>query len=309
MKLWLTLEPGDTIDLVAPGFRCTNEEFEGALAFVQAWGFKARFREPIFQKDALSSGPDQKRFMDLKRALYAKDSKAVWCIRGGYGAIRLIPHLLRLPKPKQAKLFVGLSDMTTLHVFLNQAWKWPTIHGPMMDRLGKNTTPASHVRELKRIVMGKQEKIIFSRLKPMNAAARKRGKIHAAITGGNLITLQSSIGTKMEYAPKGKIVLLEDIGERGYRVDRVLEHFRQAGIWKNARAVVFGDFTGGREPDGSNKVPAVLQRFADEMSIPVFKGLVTGHGPIQRPVPFGPVGILTLGERGELTLPTGALIK
>lgn len=309
MKSWRPLVPGDTIDLVAPGFRCTDEEFENALAFVKAWGYVPRYRKPMFSRDVLSSAPDTKRLEDLKRAIYAEDSKAIWCVRGGYGSIRLIPGLLRLKRPARSKLFVGLSDITTLHGFFNQVWQWSTIHGPTMDRLGRNTTPLNHLRELKRIVTGAQAEIVFPRLKPLNAAARRRGTIRAAVTGGNLITLQSSIGTSVEYSPKGQIVLLEDIGERGYRVDRVFEHFRQARIWTGVRAVVFGEFTGGREPDGGNLVPAVLQRFADSVSFPVFKGLVTGHGPIQRPVPFGPVGSLKLGERGELVLPTGAGVR
>ncbi len=309
MKTWRPLEPGDTIDLVAPGFRCTDEEFAGALAFVRSWGFVPRYRKPIFSRDVLASAPDAKRFEDLKRALFAEDSGAVWCVRGGYGSIRLIPGLSMLRKPARPKLFVGLSDITTLHVFLNQAWKWPTLHGPMMDRLGRNMTPAGHLRELKRIVTGEQAEIVFPRLKAMNRAARRRGRIRAAVTGGNLITLQSSIGTRAGYEPRGRIVLLEDIGERGYRIDRVFEHFLQAGVWAGVEAVVFGEFTGGREPDGSSRVPAVLRRFADSAPFPVFKGMVTGHGPIQRPVPFGVVGTLELGEKGELTLPTGAGLR
>lgn len=300
------LEPGDTIDLVAPGFRCKEEEFEAALAFIRNWGFKPRYRKPMFSRDLLSSAPDERRFDDLRRALFALDSKAVWCVRGGYGSIRLVPRLLRIKTPpRQPKIFVGLSDITTLHLFLNQVWKWPTIHGPMADRLGRDTTPASHVRELKAIVMGRQSEILFPRLRPMNAAARKTGMIRAPITGGNMAVLASSIGTPIQYAPKGQIVLLEDIGERGYRVDRMFEHFRQVGVWKGVRAVVFGEFVGSREPDGTDKVPAVMRRFAEEVPFPVFKGVVTGHGPIQRPVPFGTTARLSLGERGELIVPTG----
>lgn len=305
MNYWQPLKMGDIIDLVAPGFRCTDEDFGAAIALLRDWGFVPRYRKPLFVRDVLSSAPDAHRFEDLKRAFHAPDSKAVWCVRGGYGSIRLIPRLLKLDKPKTPKLFIGLSDITTLHGFLNQKWKWPTIHGPMVDRLGRGTTPVKHIRELQAIITGRQNSIVFPQLRAMNAAARRAGRIRAAVSGGNLITLQSSIGTSVEYAPRGQIVLLEDIGERGYRVDRVLEHFRQAGLWKGVRAVIFGEFTGGKEPDGRNHVPAVLQRFADEMPFPVFKGLVTGHGPIQRPVPFGPVAELKLGSRGELVVPTG----
>jgi muramoyltetrapeptide carboxypeptidase len=129
------------------------------------------------------------------------------------------------------------------------------------------------------------------------------------VSGGNLITLQSSLATASEYKPKGTIVLLEDIGERGYRVDRVLEHFAQAGLWNGVRAIVFGDFTGGRDPDGKDRVPAVMQRFADQMRIPVLKGLRTGHGAVQRPVPFLTSATLNLGRRASLVVESGARLS
>lgn len=307
---WTPLQPGDVVDLVAPGFACSPEHLEGAIEFLRTWGLKPRIWKKIFAKDVISSNTDEKRFAMLKEALLADDSKAVWCVRGGYGSIRLVPELVKLKKPKgPPKLFIGLSDISTLHVHLNQAWGWPTVHGPLLDRLGAGKAQPKYVRELHQFVFGETAEIEFAKLKALNAAAKVSGEVKGVVTGGNLITLQSTFGTKAPWQTDGRILFFEDIGERGYRVDRVLEQFRQMGLFDRARAVVFGQFTGGLEADGSTRVPQVLKRFAENAKIPVLSGLESGHDVVQRPLPFGTPSVLSLGEKGVLRCATGAVIS
>lgn len=307
---WLPLREGDTVDLVAPGFSCTTDELRDALRFLANWGLEPRMPRKLFGRDVLCSNDDKSRLKHLKEALYAEDSRAIWCVRGGYGSIRLIPELMKMKKPKgPPKLFIGLSDITSLHVFLNQEWGWPTVHGPLLDRLGKGTAKAQFVRELRRFVFGQADEIVFSGLKPLNKAARDKKSVRGQVSGGNLITLQSSLATPAQWQTKGRILFFEDIGERGYRVDRVLEQFEQAGLFKDAKAIVFGEFTEGNERDGKTLVPAVKKRFAEAMKIPVFMGLKSGHGIIQRPVPFETSAILHCGTRGELVCKTGADLR
>lgn len=303
---WLPLEKGDTVDLVAPGFACKPEEVAGATEFLKSWGLVPRVPKKLFGRDVLCSNQDEVRLSHLREALLAPDSKAVWCLRGGYGSIRLLPELEKIKAPKgPAKLFIGLSDITSLHLFLNQSWGWPTVHGPLMDRFGRGAVLPKYVREMKKYVFGEMQSIEFAGLKPLNAAARKSGKIHAEVTGGNLITLQSSLATPWQWQTRGRILFFEDIGERGYKVDRVLEHFEQAGLFEGIKGIVFGDFTGGAEADGRTLLPAVLKRFAEANAFPVFSGLKSGHDVIQRPLPFATHSVLELGERGVLTCQTG----
>jgi muramoyltetrapeptide carboxypeptidase len=306
--LWPALQVGDTVDVIAPGFACTPEVLTQALHFLASWGLEGRVSRKIFSRDVLCSSDDTSRMRQLKEALLARDSKAVWCLRGGYGSIRLVPELVKIKRPPgPPKLFIGLSDLSTIHIFLNQVWGWPTVHGPLLDRFAKGEVKPAFAREMKSVIFGEVAKIEFKTLKPLNAAAKKPGKIRAEITGGNLITLQSSIGTKAEWETSGKILFFEDIGERGYRIDRVLEQFRQLGLFDRARAVVFGTFTGGLEADGTTKIPAVLKRFAQSVRIPVLSGIDSGHGPVQRPVPFGTESTLFLGDGpGRLSCVTGS---
>ena len=106
MKSWQGLKQGDVVDLVAPGFRSGPEELRSAEEFIRSWGLVPRVPQGIFGDDVLSSNSDEARFQMLKSALTAPDSQAVWCLRGGYGSIRLLPDLLKLKKPAgDAKLF------------------------------------------------------------------------------------------------------------------------------------------------------------------------------------------------------------
>jgi muramoyltetrapeptide carboxypeptidase len=305
-RKWSPLKPGDIVEIIAPASSCAPERLSGAIQFLIDWGLKPRVPRNIFGRDTICANDDASRLAQLKQALLAKDSAAVWCLRGGYGANRLIPDLVKMRAPVDAKLFIGLSDITSLNVFLNQEWGWPAIHGPMLDRLGRGETKPQYLREIKKFVFGEEDEIRFAKLKPMNEAAATTRVLKGPVTGGNIVTLQSTLGTRLQWDCAGKIVFMEEIGERGYRVDRILEHFRQAGCFDKARAVVFGDFTGGEEPDGKSRAPRVMRRFASQLAIPVLSGIQSGHGAIQRPLPLGTASELRLKPGGcELICSTG----
>jgi muramoyltetrapeptide carboxypeptidase len=189
-------------------------------------------------------------------------------------------------RPKQAKLFMGFSDVTALHLFFGQNWGWPTMHGRNVSAMSL-TKKSKDRNEIISILTGKKDELEFKGLRPMNALAKKSGKIKGPITGGNLKLLQTSIGTKWELNSRGKILVTEDVGERGYAVDRMLEQLWQAGlINKGVRALVFGDFLEGEEKNGQDLTGTALQRFADRAPFPVYKGLKSGHGDVNFSVPF-----------------------
>ncbi len=302
---WRPLRPGDTVDIIAPGYRAQDEVLELAVKRLTSWGLKARVPRRLFARDLLSSNRDEVRFEHLRAALLAQDSRVVWCLRGGYGSNRLLPQLDKVRAPKgPAKLLIGLSDITSLHLAVNQKWGWPSLHGPLLDRLaGEKLSPAD-LHEIKQVVFGLKSEISFAKLKALNEAARARRSIQGPVSGGNLTVLQSSLATAMQWQTAGKILFFEDTGERGYRIDRMLEQMRQAGLFQSARAVVFGQFSGGDEPSGGNLIWPVIRRFAQTLSIPVLGGLPSGHEKHQRPLPFGTRATLDLGER-LLTVTTG----
>ena len=297
------LAPGDIVDVVAPGFRCPPENLAGGIDFLRRLGLKPRVPADLFGDDLLCANSDARRLSLLKRALAARDSRAVWCVRGGYGAIRIIERLRALTPPRNPKLFIGYSDATTVHWLLNQHWKWPSLHGPLLDRLGNAAVPETEREELQGVLFGGLPEVTFGDLEPLNAAARRRGMIKGSVCGGNLTVLQSLLGTPLQRRPRG-LLFLEDVGERGYRIDRMLEQLSQAGLLRNLDAIVFGSFTGGREADGSNLGPQVLERFAAGQKIPVLRGIQAGHGEYQRPLFLRSPARLTCGAGAALTIST-----
>jgi muramoyltetrapeptide carboxypeptidase len=299
---WRFLQEGDIVDVVAPGFASKPEEVERAREFLLKWKLVPRIPKGLIQKHFLHANSDEKRFKFLRSALEARDSKIVWCLRGGYGSNRLLPALAQMKRPKQAKLLVGISDITSLHVFLDQQWGWGTLHASLLDRMGSGKVPPKIEKETMDLLFGRSHQVEFKKLKPMNAAAKNLRTLRSSIVGGNLVVLQSTLGTPYQLNADGKILFIEDLGERGYRVDRILEHFDQAGLFKKCKALIIGEFLGGTEDSGKALWPQVFKTWAARLSIPVFSGLEAGHGVIQRPVPLGTKAVLSGGERGHLTI-------
>lgn len=242
---------------------------------------------------------DEKRFEYLKKALYDPcENTVIWTLRGGYGSARLISDLKRLKKPKQEKIFIGYSDITALHLFFSQKWHWKTIHGAaMVDMLNPAKDPNNF---LKIAEMVSKEKNVFTLepLFPLNEAAEHFSKIQGRLTGGNLSVVESSIGSDWQIDSKNKIVFLEDTGEKGYKIDRMLYHLRQAGIFRGVKAVIFGDFVLSDE-----YLDFALERFAKEINIPVFKSDQFGHGKKNYPLIYNALSEINFNTKtNTLTL-------
>lgn len=296
-----SLRPGDIVDLVAPASKCSKAELAQGVRAIRELGLVPRVPKDIFAKSILFSNSDEKRLAQLRRALYATDSKMIWCVRGGYGVIRLVPEMMKWKKPKKAKLVWGYSDITTLHLHLNQQWGWPTVHGPQVDRFGRGVIKGAELKLIHGILFGDIDEIDYPKLRPLNSAARKAGKISGVVVGGNMAVLQSAMGTPSQLKTTGKILFFEDISERPHRVDRMLTQFVQAGWFKSARAVVFGDFVNNDTKDLRDIWQDVIPRFAEAQKIPVLRGLPSGHNPkCQWPLPFNSSAVLFTGTSGHL---------
>ncbi|MCB0363032.1 MAG: LD-carboxypeptidase, partial [Bdellovibrionales bacterium] len=292
---WSPLCEGDIVDLVAPGFAPKLLEIRAARNYIRSLGLRPRLPQDLVGNDVLCSNSDEKRFSFLKQALLDRKSKAIWCLRGGYGANRLLPYLQELKAPDHAKVVVGYSDVTSLHLFLNQVWKWNTLHGPLLDRFARGEGRPRDEKELLDCLFGVKTRLEYRELRPLNKLAAGRGQLGGSITGGNLTTWVSAIGTPWAGQAKGRILFFEDIGEQARKVDRMLVQIQQSGGFQGVKAVILGDFVGGAESNGSFQWKKVLRRFAEESNFPVFHRFPLGHGQKQRPLPFGPKAVLRKG--------------
>ncbi|MFN8846844.1 MAG: LD-carboxypeptidase [Bdellovibrionales bacterium] len=298
------LQKGDIVDVVAPGFGCEIEDLNRGLEWLKAQGFIPRVSDQIFGEDLLHAQSEKLRAQDLVRALRARDSKAIWFLRGGYGTNRLIPYLKKIKNPN--KILIGISDITSLHCYSLDHWKLSVMHGPLLDRIAKGLVPEDVLKEVLQVVQGHKTEVKFENLMPLNKKAKTKKDITAQLVGGNLKVIESHIGTPDELKLKNRIVMFEEIGERAYRVDRMLFHFEQAGLFKNLAGVIFGQFIQDNEPGGTpGKTQALLKIWAEKQKFPVLAGLPCGHDTEQRILPLGTKAVLKLGPKPSLIVPTG----
>lgn len=287
MKIPFNFSKKLNISVIAPGYPVSPADLAAGIEYL-----KSNSVNPIVAKDLLEpvylhSNTDRKRFSFLKQSLLSKQVDVIWAVRGGYGSNHLIPDLAKLQKPLKKKLLIGISDLTSIHLFLNQKWNWPTWHGPLLDRCGKGEYPSDLDEELWRLLSGQQKEIYFQNLIPLNSSAKKIKKVNGKVTGGNLTVLQGSLGTPFQLNTKNRFLFVEDLGERGYRVDRIFEQFEQAGLFKNCLGLLLGDFLGGAEPaTGENNFEMIFANWASKLKIPVFKNVEAGHGVRQRVLPL-----------------------
>lgn len=289
------LHAGDTVEIIAPASRCTDTQLQQLQQLLQAWGLHCLVSTDIFGTDLLCAHTDEQRFQSLKDALLNPHTKAVVCARGGYGSLRLIPALQTVQPPRAPKLFIGMSDITALQLYLQQRWDWPTLHGALLpDRVSTESTAL-----MKSIMFGEQEAIAFE-AQPLNKAATTNQFLESTVIGGNLCLVQTGLGTSWQMDGRNKIIFLEEVGERAYRVDRMLEQLSQANAFHEATAIVFGDLLQGEEPDGSCLIQPVLERFANRCPLPVIQVAGVGHGTTNFPLPLGTRAQLRLGKKAEL---------
>lgn len=303
---WKGLKSGDLVDIIAPASKGPMEELEEGVKVLESWGLRVRILPHLYSPHLLHSNSDLERWNQLKSALLNKQSSAIWCVRGGYGSMKLLPKLSKLKKPQHTKAFLGLSDITSLNIFFNQKWKWPVLHAPVLTRVGRGDLPKESMDELKQVLFGTIRELNYS-LKPLNAAAENCKSLKGILTGGNWTTLMAGIATPYQVRASKTLLFLEDIGERGYRLDRYWEQLLQMGFLDQLSGIILGDFTLGDEANGENYIWDVLAERAQAYKKPVFSGIPSGHGDIQRVLPLGVSVHLKRQKKGGVyaLVPTG----
>jgi len=313
VKKWSYLKKGDVVDIVAttPGIGIADleKDLQFLSEFVNQIGLSPRinYSDILNGADFFSRSATKIRANGLSKALLAEDSKAIWFIRGGYGTSKLLPDLERISPPKIPKLLIGYSDINCLHLWVNKFWQWPTLHARVLYEF-LQIRDSSDIELLKTIIFGKKSQIIFDNLLPLNDAARKAQNIYGKITGGTVQVLQSGIGLPWQFDPTDKILFLEEIFDRGVRLERSLNHFMQLGLFKKAKAIIFGDIVCGKELDGSEACDLAVKYFATELDIPVLHIPKIGHGDFNHPLPLNSDSELILnGKDAKLVCSTGGV--
>jgi muramoyltetrapeptide carboxypeptidase len=262
---------------------------EGLLAGLEILGarYKVKWDERLLERDGFLAGDDARRTDELNRYLHDPDVRAIIAARGGYGVMRIMDRLDADALRRDPKLLVGFSDVTALLAWAVVAGRVRPVHGPMAVQLA--TLPPEDAAWLFRLLEdAKAPGVVPAPAALARVGARGGGSVTGRIVGGNLEMLTRIIGTPVEMDLGASILVVEDVGERPYRIDRMLTQLHLGGHLRAVRGVVAGDFTRCVEPDGSPpSVAEVIAERLEAFDIPALSGLPFGHGARNLALPWG----------------------
>ena len=274
------LKKGATIGVVAPAGCIDEASLKAGTEAIRAYGYRVELAQSIGGRKGYLAGSAEQRALDFETFFRRSDIDAIFCARGGFGSVQILPFL-KLQFARHPKIFVGYSDITILLNWLLQAHRMVTFHGPMvaMDfAKGLKESSRSHFWGT---LTGEKTIGTFN----LGAVIRP-GKTVAPMMGGCLSILVTTLGTPYEIDTRGRLLFLEDVGEKPYRVERMLTQLKMAGKLEDLAGVVCGDFA-GCEGEGSRGVREIVAEIFRDAEYPVVMGLAAGHGQENLLLPFG----------------------
>ncbi len=274
------------IRVVAPASPFDPEKLEAGLDVLRSWGFEPRHRDDLFERRHYFAGSPRRRADELHEAFEDDDAAAIIAVRGGYGVASVLP-LLDPARMRVPKLVCGCSDLTALLAWCVQEAGVRALHGPMVVGLGRgdDADGADRLRTL--LTSTARPEGLRSAFEDALQWCVSPGTARGRAVGGSLSILASLCGTPWQVRAEGAVLFLEDVGERPYRIDRLLLQLAQAGTFDGARGVVLGDFTGCDEPGGGVTWRDAVTRIFGELAIPVLAGVPFGHGSPNLAFPVG----------------------
>lgn len=279
------LAQNDLIALISPAGKATETMVENGKRVFEECGFHVKLGESVLAVEEsfyVFAGSDEARRNDLQAALNNPEVKAIVCVRGGYGMTRILDDLDFTAFKKSPKWIVGFSDVTALHLKLQQLG-FASIHGAMPTQFDWNDISEA-LRSLENTLKG-----YSTHVEGFGMPFYREGKVEAEIIGGNLSLIVNSLGTPTEIDTEGKILSLEEIGESPYAVDRMLGQLKRAGKLEKLAGLVCGTFTNGKPENEINElnVIEVLKQYFGDVNFPVATLFPIGHTAYNQSVVLG----------------------
>lgn len=294
------LQEGDTVGLVALCSPLSTDKLPKILKFLDELGLRYKIGQTVGLTGKFLSGTDDERLNDLHTMIEDPEVKAIFCVRGGYGAARIADRIDYKLFEENPKIFWGFSDVTYFHNAIQRYGNLVTFHGPMLTSVKKN-----ELTEL-------SKKMFYQLFSPFEIQYDETiaplhtivpGTVYGEFTGGNMHRLVSTLGTKFELDTRGKILLFEDIGEPLQKIDGMLNQLRLARKLEETAGFVIGSFTemerGARDED----VWAIFEEYLKPLKKPTLAGFKIGHCEPNIGLPLGVDAILDANEKVLRLLP------
>jgi len=286
------LREGARVALIAPsGVVSRSDDIDRALDNVRSFGWNPVLGEHVSSQLGYLAGSDSDRLKDINAAFASDEIDAIWCVRGGYGSMRLLADLDYPALRRRRKPVIGFSDLTALHSAIHRKCGMVTFHGPTARA---RLTPFTRDSLRCALVDQRDPCGVVD-----DARVLRPGLAKGRIIGGNLALITALLGTPFAPNFEGAIIIVEDIGEAIYRIDRMLRHLILAGALQQCVAMVAGNF---RPPKGENSrdnrtLDDILTEAATRAGIPCLAGAPFGHIADQWTIPLGAMGELDTETR------------
>lgn len=303
------LQAGMTVGLIAPASPTDEDErTRFAADIVRSFGFSVKEGEHLYRRDQYFAGTDRERADDLMAMFSDPDVDAIICLRGGYGASRILPLLDYEVIRNNPKALIGYSDITALlnAIFLKTGLFG--FHGPIASQIFSDYTLA----EFEKVLFNPEAPVPLGAAPPFEAGPGRAeednrltvfrgGQARGRLIGGNLTLISHLIGTPYEPDFRDRILVLEDVYESPYRIDRMLTQLWLAGRLQQVAGIALGKFTEAEASGNTFSMEAVLRQRCESLGVPVVRGFMIGHIEDQTVIPIGALAELD-ADRGSLTL-------
>ncbi|MCH8266712.1 MAG: LD-carboxypeptidase [Acidobacteria bacterium] len=299
------LQKGDTIGILAPASPVRREMLERGARELERIGYRVAFGKGVLERRGFFAGEHKQRAESFLALLENPRVQAVFCARGGYGSNYVVEilssrPLLRRLQRQAPKIVMGYSDLTSLLLFLNQRLGWVTFQGPMAGIDFAAGKSAYDRAVLEQVLSGAHSGYSLE----SDARSLRPGVAEGRLLGGCLPMLTATLGTPQEIDTRGTILLIEDIDEKPFRVDRMLFQLRQAGKFRHVRGIVFGQMPGcGAAARGRAELRGVILEALRGLPVPIVFGVRFGHTTGKcLTLPMGTRARLSAGKKVRLTL-------
>jgi len=291
------IQEGATIGIVAPAGKIDRDAVEFSRDFLHRLGYKIVLGENVFSAFNQFAGKDENRADDFQHMLNSNDVDVIMCARGGYGTNRIINDLDFSHFMQNPKWIVGYSDITVIHSMLQNRLGVASIHGPMPKNFKDKSEEDTDIVNLFNILKGE-----LPEYKTGNHPLNRQGVSEGELIGGNLSLLYSLRGTSLDFDPHGKILFIEDVGEKLYHLDRMMMNLKNGGVLNCLRGLVVGQFTemtDSETPFGASAYEIIFDA-VKEYNYPVFFDFPAGHVDVNQPLVFGKRVTISVNDDGAV---------